>query len=201
MSVSVIIACHGDIAWANLAWSRAYPSAFSQSSECLVVYEREGSVATARNKGAMEATGEWLVFLDADDELEVGYIDALQAALAVDPDPHQLLAPRVSYVESGYKQTPKYWHHGVNDIREGNWMVIGTAVHRDTFDRAGGFREWPVYEDWDLWIRCHLQADARPVRVPEMVYVAHVGQHSRNRSLPMVERNKVHAEIVAANFG
>lgn len=200
-SVSVLICCHGHLDWANLAWDRAYPSAFKQADECLVVYSKNGTLAEARNAAAMEAKGDWLVFLDADDELEVGYVDALKAQLQLDPAPEQLCAPRISYVESGYKQAPKYLPLGQNDIREGNWLVIGTAVHRATFDLAGGFREWPLYEDWDLWQRCHLRAEARPVKVPGMVYVAHVSHQSRNRGPSPALQSETYHAIRASNYG
>lgn len=201
MKVSVLIACHGGIEWANLAWSRAYPSAFRQADECLVSYLRSGTIAQARNLAAMEASGEWLVFLDADDELEHGYVSALRDHLERYPEPTQLLVPRVSYIQAGYRQAPKYWHHGQADgLRSGNWLVIGTAVHRDVFDAAGGFREWPVYEDWDLWLRCQSRGAARPVKVPDMVYLAHVSAASRNKALPIEERNRIHREIHADNF-
>ncbi|MBK6580440.1 MAG: glycosyltransferase [Sandaracinaceae bacterium] len=38
------------------------------------------TLAAARNIGAQAATTEWLVFLDADDELSEGYCDAILAA-------------------------------------------------------------------------------------------------------------------------
>lgn len=199
--VSVVIACYGHQDWADLAWSRAYPSAFRQADECLVVYLKKGNLAEARNLAATSASGDWLVFLDADDELDPGYVSALKTQLVQDDSPRQLCAPRISYVESGYRQAPKYLPLGQDDIRDGNWMVIGTAVHRATFDAAGGFRDWPLYEDWDLWQRCHLRAAARPVKVPDMVYVAHVNHASRNRGPSPELQASVFRDIRAANYG
>lgn len=200
-TVSVLISCFGHTDWANLAWSRAYPSAFRQADECLVVHKKNGTLCEARNEAAEAASGDWLVFLDADDELDPGYVSALKAQLEVDESPTQLCAPRVSYIESGYRQAPKYLPLGQDDIREGNWLVIGTAVHRATFGLAGGFREWPIYEDWDLWQRCHLRASAKPVKVPDMVYVAHVSHHSRNRAPSPETQSRVFRDIRLANYG
>lgn len=85
------------------------------------------------------------------------------------------------------------------DLRLGNWLVIGTLVQRQVFVEVGGFREWPLYEDWCLWQRC-WKAGAEPVKVPDAVYVARVRGASRNRQPSRAEKLRIHGEIVAANF-
>ena len=58
-------------------------------------------------------------------------------------------------------------------------MVIGTLVKRADFLRAGGFRELPMYEDWDLWIRC-IANGSTPKPVHNAVYHVFVNKNSRN---------------------
>ena len=78
-------------------------------------------------------------------------------------------------------------------------MVIGTMISRAMFNEVGGFKDWPIYEDWCLWQRAVL-AGAVPVKVPDAVYVAHVTADSRNRSPRHDERTEVHHAIRRANY-
>lgn len=205
MNVSIVIGCHGPVEWADLAWSRAYPSTLGQGGrEALVSYLKDGTLAQARNAGAAAAQGDWLLFLDADDELAPGYVTAMRDKCAIATQSTQeipakvLLTPQVQYVVGGAKADPKFWPEC--DIRDGNWMVIGTMISRRLFDRIGGFHEWPIYEDWCLWQRA-MQQGAVPVKVPQAVYVAHVGANSRNRQkLRADERTRIHHEIRQANY-
>ena len=80
---------------------------------------------------------------------------------------------------------------------DGNWRVIGSAAKADILREVGGFREYEVYEDWDLWLRAYL-AGASVEAIPEAVYRAHVRADSRNRAPSMQVKNRVHYEIVKA---
>ena len=81
MSVSVLIPAYGEQEWEDLAWSRARPSAAAQCADVAVFYDPEGTIASTRNELARTASGEWLCFLDADDELAPGYLDAMERAV------------------------------------------------------------------------------------------------------------------------
>ena len=98
MEVSIIVGTFGPDHWIDLAMSRAIPSAQAQPAQ--VIHSHAATIAEARNLGAARAETEWLVFLDADDELEAGYIDALAAA---DGD---LRAPAVRYVTDDHTPDP-----------------------------------------------------------------------------------------------
>jgi GT2 family glycosyltransferase len=199
MNVSVILATCGDQAWAALADTRAWPSADQQRGlagerpQVVVAHYPELSVAQARNAAAQDATCEWLCFLDADDELEPGYIAAMQTAFlegAITTDWSPLLAPAVRYW-----RVPRGSHRLSSNLvgipNAGKWprtneCVIGTLVRADLFRAVGGFRthtddgtELVSIEDYDLWLRC-WDAGAQLVHVPGAVYRAHVSSRSRN---------------------
>ncbi len=168
MSVSVLIPAYGGGEWDQLAWSRAFPSARSQCEDVNVFYDPEGTIASVRNELAASAKGEWLCFLDADDELAPGYLDAMGEAL--------------EQVDGGdYLLTPSRNHKGVfaaeKSIFESNWLCIGTLVPRDLFLKVGGFVDYPYgYEDWALWVKC-VQAGAQIVKVPDALYRSHRSQN------------------------
>lgn len=204
MRISVVIATYGGPTWSTLAASRALPSAVDQGAyEIVVEHQANGTLATARNAGAEAARGDWLVFLDADDELDAGFIAAMKAAWSepsvfglMHPD-LLLFTPAVQYVRGKQRPKPKIWPEV--PIEDGNWLIIATAVPRTLFQEVGGFQEWPLYEDWCLWQRC-LKVGARVVKVPEAVYIAHANAHSRNRKPGPYERRRWHDAIRRANF-
>ena len=178
MKVSVLIACYGDEKWHRLALRRAFPSTEQQGAhEVIVEYEPDGTIASCRNQAVHQASGDLLVFLDADDELAPGYVSAISAAARH----NHLLTPMVSYVHGRKPQLPKFWPEIPLD--QGNWLVIGTAVPRDLFLEVGGFEEnIHGFEDWSLFARC-WKAGAEITKVPEAVYIAHVSGGSRNRKM------------------
>lgn len=200
-----VIATHGGDRWLRLAQTRALPSTSGQGFDDVVLtHLPDGTVAQARNEGARVATydhlADMLVFLDADDELAPGFCDAIRnVRLTYDPSVvWTLLSPAVQYVRPVNRRTPpKLWPRMA--IENGNWMVIGTAVPSSLFSLVGGFREWPMYEDWCLWQRC-VKAGAVCVDVPDAVYVAHATNGSRNRSPSGRERIAAHEMIRRANY-
>ncbi len=187
MDVTVVVGTFGEVEWVNLAHERAVPSARSQAP---VIHRHDDSLAQARNEGAVLARTEWLCFLDADDELAPGYFEAMGRATG------DLRGPAVSYVRHGRCATPKLWPP--QDLRNGNYLVIGTLIRKSLFDQVGGFKTWPLYEDWCLWQRC-ARVGATVELVPDAVYVAHVRAKSRNREPNRAERLRWHHEIRSAN--
>lgn len=174
--VTIVIATFGDDRWQRLAMSRAFPSAAAQG--CDVLTSHGPSLHVARNRGAADAAkAEWLVFLDADDELAPGYVDALLAAGG------DLRAPAVQYVhKDGTADEPVLLDD--RDIERMNPCVIGTMIRRNVFLRLGGFQDWPAWEDWDLFLRAVRRERAVIEHVPEAVYRAHVSTDSRNHTVP-----------------
>lgn len=185
-TISVIVATYGDPNWETIA-QRALASVHAQTVAPLETFHIHGdTLATARNRGAELANGDWLLFLDADDELDHSYIEAMTAAAeqhaTATPGP-VLLQPATLCVVDG-REDPYPAVIPERPLSQGNYMVIGTLVDRELFHSVGGFLEWELYEDWCLWIRC-WQNGARSVPVPEAIYRAHVSPGSRN----MPDRN------------
>lgn len=195
MLTSIIIATYGAESWRQLALKRAFPSAKDQGAhEIIVGHDGESSLSHVRNVLAEKATGEWLCFLDADDELAPGYLGAMERALEQEgvapPQTALLLTPAVSFVRNNGRREIAHFQRE-QDLREGNWLTIGTLIPTAHFQEIGGFREWPLYEDWDLWAR----STARIVKVSSAIYLAHYSPTSRNRRARRAERNYWHQMI------
>lgn len=194
MDVTIVVASYGDERWIDLATSRALPSARAQ--DVPVIYVHGLTLHGARNAGLAQVETEWVCFLDADDELAAGYIEALAAGSC------DLRAPAVRYVTPGGRQrapyVPRVAGHRHDCIAEcladGNWLVIGTMARTELLRSIGGFESFAWSEDWALWARC-WRAGATIEAVPDAVYVAHMDMQSRNRAPDQKAKNRAHWEI------
>ena len=205
MKVSIIVATYGGEEWLALARTRALPSALMQEAhEVIDHHDPEASIAQTRNAGAERANGDWLCFLDADDELGSGYLPAMQRAHeqrgGADGIP-PLLTPAVSYVRKERRTGRVGFLDRGFPLTDDNWLVVGTLVRRDLFMQVGGFSDYPHgFEDWSCWAKC-WKAGAEIVKVPDAVYYAHVNPHSkhrqgwRNRQWQVETHNRVRAEL------
>lgn len=152
-----------------------------------VIHVHGDNLAEARNTAAEMLGTQWIVFLDADDELEMDYIKQMQMAA----EPNTLLQPAtIGCVDGKLDDYPLVIPS--KDLYKANYMVIGTAVERDRFFEVGGFRDLSVLEDWDLWIRL-VASGSKVKRVPFAVYVVHVNKNSRNSNTTL--HNSVYRQL------
>lgn len=176
MGVTIIVATFGSDIWRDRAQRIAVPSALQASPDELIVHHGPTQdLADARNSAAKVATEEWLCFLDADDQLESGYLKTLLNGAG------DLRAPAVRYIIGGQPEPPPMLY-SERDIDYINPCVIGTLVRREMFDDVGGF--WPekAWEDWSLFRRCWL-IGAVIVHHPAAVYRVNVNQSGRNNAV------------------
>ena len=181
---------------------RAWPSAMAQEPfQISTFHDPEGTIASARNELGRTARGDWLCFLDADDELAPGYLGAMKRALEREggDGASLLLMPAVSYVHGRKRRSAVM--SDIRDLTVDNFLVIGTLVQKELFLRVGGFPDYPHgFEDWAVWAKC-WKAGARIVQVPDATYIAHVNPRSkhrmmwRNRRWQLEMHNRIRAEI------
>lgn len=187
VSVIVPVLPQGDPRYRRWARSRAVPSAEGQGAREILVMgtaavEPVSTVAQLRNRGAERARGEWLCFLDADDELAPGYLEAMSTGTA------DLRGPATLFVRpTGARTEPALIP--ARPLEQSNYLVIGTLVRRAMFLAVGGFHEWPVHEDYDLWLRCS-RAGATVEQIEAAVYVVYERRVSRNRAYSIEERHE-----------
>lgn len=184
MKTSILIATYGDEAWRDLAWSRAYPSAVVQEAhEVLVRHETDATISEVRNALGKEASGEWLLFLDADDELSPSFLAMMQRTHEkLRSPPKRLYTPEVSYVHiSGRRRPARHLRRG--NLQNDNYLVVGTLIERSLFMEVGGFGEYPHgFEDWSLWAKC-WKAGAKVVPVRGAIYYAYMNPESKHRKM------------------
>lgn len=200
LDVTVAVCTFGGQEWADLAKERAMPSARGQAPRVIHVHAQ--SLCESRNKALELVNSEYVVYLDADDELEPGYIDAMAEATA------DVRFPMVRYVRKrrpdrppGFPRVAAHEHDCTGEcLPEGNFVVIGACARTQLLRDVGGWRDFPWSEDWSTWLRCHL-AGASFEPVHRAVYRAWVREDSRNRGAKRKVRLDAHRAIYEDAFG
>lgn len=142
--------------------SLAVARRFAAGGECRVVSERSGQAARTRNIGAALASGDALMFLDADDVLAPDTLAGLVGALPRQPD-GIAICPwyRLDRVVDRWVQRPpsRAPRRGGQDPLSGwltGWYHPPCSVlwSREAFERAGRWDErWNPNDDSDLVMR------------------------------------------------
>jgi glycosyltransferase involved in cell wall biosynthesis len=204
VKTSIIIATYGEPHWEEMAKERALPSAEAQRAyEVIQGHRSRLSIARARNSLARKAKGDWLLFLDADDELSPGYVQAMERIAKRQRNSHVLLTPAVSYWHPNHvKPRPPRFLTGIS-LEKHNYLVLGTMLRRDLFFEVGGFSDYPHgFEDWSLWAKCH-KAGAQIIRVRGAVYIAYINLESKHRVMwrDRAYQERTHEKVRQELFG
>ncbi len=204
MGVTIAVCTWEGPGWRHVSTTRSRAIASARAAgadDVIVVHLNRDDAAAARNAALDQVQTEHVVYLDADDELEPGYLTALARGTA------DVRAPAVRYVRSGGgastpARMPQVAGHdhacSGGCLPWGNWLVVGALAPADLLRKVGGWRDYAWSEDWDLWLRCHL-AGATFDAIPAAVYRAYVRFNSRNRGASRAARLAAHRAIATAN--
>lgn len=134
-----------------------------QDSRFRLIRQANSSAAHARNRGAAEAAGEFLGFLDSDDLFEPDKLAWQVAALRNDPSAVIVYGETFNFRDndplkgglffSDSRQRPA----GAPQVGFERLLmmnpIIAPLVRADAFRKAGGFDvSLPSAEDWDMWL-------------------------------------------------
>ena len=121
-----------------------------EDAGAICVHQDNSGLSAARNKGVANASGEHVVFLDADDQLAPAYLERCLAALEANP-------------EAGYAYTQ--WQafgseHGVSEFPDFSPQELRVVnyIHASAMIRTRLVRAYPFYtklrfwEDWDFYL-------------------------------------------------
>lgn len=148
----IIIVDDGSTDDTRLFIQKAYPA-------LIYIYQQNKGISRARNMGIRKAHGDWLAFLDSDDEWLPSKLAAQSRALS--RQPHF----RICHTNEIWIRRNKRVNQGKKHEKSGGDIfekclplcVISPSsvmIHRTVFETYGLFDEsLPVCEDYDLWLR------------------------------------------------
>jgi glycosyltransferase involved in cell wall biosynthesis len=148
--------------------------------QCRYIQQTNHGVSAARNRGIEAATGEWLAFLDSDDEWLLGKLQAQVDLLQKHPE------IRICHTEEIWIRNGKRVNQMKKHAKSGGYIfqnclplcVISPSsvmIHSSLFAEVGTFDEGlPACEDYDLWLRI---CATNPVAFVEQPQIKKYGGH------------------------
>ena len=136
-----------------------------------LIKKSNSGVANARNDGANASTGDYLIFLDADDEIDPYFILNTLKEMKGDI---QVVYTDIQFIgdANGIGVQPEYSQDEMKKYQ----VVPSTCalIDRRAWELSGGFKADEIFEDWGFWLRVSQRGyNFKHIREPLMRYREH----------------------------
>jgi glycosyltransferase involved in cell wall biosynthesis len=155
----------------------------------LISHARRSGAAAARNTGVAAASGNYIAFLDADDEWLPGKLRRQLDIIAQHPE-MTFISCRAALVDESGRDLGDIYRGAPPASGRDAWRTLLTypcvatpsvLARRSSLLAAGAFNRWmPVGEDQDMWIRLSLLGEVG--HLPEALVRVHSTPHSLSKS-------------------
>lgn len=158
-----------------------------------IILPQNVGVAKARDIGVRMSSGRLLLFVDADDKLAPDFIEQCGRVIA----DHDIAYPNV--LKFGAIERPQLFDapqevSAKYMVGKKFGLVVTSMMKREVYETLGGFRELPVYEDWDFWVRAMFNGYTFARANTLLHYRQNL--HSRNH-LSLEQKTETHRKITA----
>ena len=160
------------------------------------IWQHNQGVSSARNRGIEAARGDWLAFLDSDDEWLPQKLNNQTRMLAANPQ-YKICHTEEIWVRNGRRVNAMRKHAKFGGLIFEHCLPLcvispsSILIHRSIFDRVGLFNEnLPACEDYDLWLRVCAQF---PILYTDEPLIIKYGGHADQLSqyYPAMDRFRI----------
>ncbi len=160
--------------------------------------KRAGMPSVPRNRGITASKGEWLAFLDSDDEWLPSKIEK-QVELAAKLNTDAVCSNAYRVVPEGGNPTSYLNYSGekisFEQLIKSNYIICSSAMfNRNLLEIVKGFPESPDFkaiEDYALWLRVATQTDFAYVQEPLVNYFDDPKQSIRDNKVTEEMQRKI----------
>lgn len=135
-------------------------------------------LASARNTGIMNMTGDWFYPLDADDKMLENCLKVVSDTIENNPDA-DIIAP--SFEEFGIRNNTVFLmaNPAIEDFKTGNRIGYFSAIRKSKLLSIGGYNPKMIWgwEDYDCWFDL-LKNGVKIVTIPEVLILYRVKERS-----------------------
>lgn len=174
--------------------AEAIESALNQTVNCEVIVVNDGStdnsleiakkypvkiidqvnkgLASARNTGIMNAKGDWILPLDADDVLHEKAIETIEFTIGF------IITPEIDIIGPSFRCFGKYTDQVIlmpnptlEDFKTGNRIGYCSAIKKSVLLEIGGYNSKMIWgwEDYDLWFDL-LKRGKKIITIPDVLW-------------------------------